>query len=354
MTTQTRREPDSDEFPADAALADQAAFLLRYAILAPSSHNSQPWTFAVVDGEIRIYADESRRLSIADPDGRELDVSVGCALENLLVAIEHFGLGYSVEYAPDNGGQRDGEDPDGQTVPGATKRAGAEPYHHAATVTVEPTSDNSSSRDPVLFDAITERRTNHRPFTDRAIPQTLFDRFETCVTGEQIGIEFVTDSSVRSDIAALQTRADERQFANPDYRAELGRWIGSGALGANWLTARIGQLAVRHLDIGEREGQKDSTLLTSAPAIAVVTAERDTLESRLRVGQTFERIALLATIEGLAVHPMSQILEVPAFSEELTAIAGLTESIPLHLFRLGYAESDSTRTPRRPLEDMLR
>ncbi|MFC7136860.1 nitroreductase family protein [Halobaculum litoreum] len=40
---------DADGFPAGGTVAEQARFLLRYAVLAPSSHNTQPWSFAVDD-----------------------------------------------------------------------------------------------------------------------------------------------------------------------------------------------------------------------------------------------------------------------------------------------------------------
>src|SRR6056297_1322886 len=89
---------EADDFPSDGTIDDQATFLLRYAILAPSSHNSQPWTFDVNGGEIGIAADESRWLDSADPDQRELYISVGCAVENCCVAAERFGFDPQVEY----------------------------------------------------------------------------------------------------------------------------------------------------------------------------------------------------------------------------------------------------------------
>jgi len=43
---------DAGEFPTDGPVEDQATFLLRYAILAPSSHNAQPWAFDVAGNEL--------------------------------------------------------------------------------------------------------------------------------------------------------------------------------------------------------------------------------------------------------------------------------------------------------------
>src|ERR1044071_5740294 len=92
---------NEQNFPHNRDAAHQLAFLLRYAILAPSSHNTQPWKFAVSRDEIAIFVNKDRWLRIADPDQRELYASVGCALENLLIAAEHFGYGCQLTYFPE-------------------------------------------------------------------------------------------------------------------------------------------------------------------------------------------------------------------------------------------------------------
>ncbi|WP_440989323.1 Acg family FMN-binding oxidoreductase [Haloarchaeobius baliensis] len=334
----TRTPPDPAEFPAADSLPAQATFLLRYAILAPSSHNSQPWAFAVADGSILVYADESRRLDVADPDGRELLLSVGCAVENLVLAARRFGLDPTVEYGPFE------ESP---PSPGPDLR-------HVATVGLAATASvDEGAGETALFDAIGARRTNHQPFDDRPVPGSVLETFREYATASGLGLELVTDPARRAEIATLQTRADERQFDDPAYRTELGHWIGTGALGASWLTARVGQLAVSHLDIGEREGRKNSKLVTSAPVVAVLTVATVDEPSLLAAGRLFERLSLAATGEGLAVHPMSQILELDDLRTELAGLLGLGDETPVHLFRLGYAEPDSTRTPRRPVDDVL-
>ena len=68
--------------PASAALAD----LVRYATLAPNGHNTQPWRFLARVGGISVVPDFSRRTPIVDPDDHHLWVSLGCAVENLLIA----------------------------------------------------------------------------------------------------------------------------------------------------------------------------------------------------------------------------------------------------------------------------
>lgn len=328
----SRPTPDPGDHPTGAPVEERARHILGYAILAPSTHNSQPWAFAVDGDEVWVYADESRALSVAGPDGRELALSVGCAVENLVVAAERFGLRTRVAYV---------DDPADATAVDA--------LCHVATVRLGP---DEPSADPALCDAIRTRRTNHRPFEDRPVPAAVRERFADCPCGSDVGLAFVDDPERRRAIAGLQARADERQFENRAYRAELVEWVGRGALGGNWLAARIGEAAVRHLDLGDREGRKDSRLVESAPLLVLVTGARDDRRTRLDAGRTFERVALAAEDAGLAVHPISQILELPDLTTDLAERLDLDDA-PLHLFRVGYAETDGTVTPRRPVSEVL-
>ena len=81
----------------------EAGRLLRYATLAASSHNTQPWRFELADDQIRVFADASRQLLVADPDRRELFLSVGCAIENLIVAAEQLGYVATIAYEESEG-----------------------------------------------------------------------------------------------------------------------------------------------------------------------------------------------------------------------------------------------------------
>jgi len=54
--------------------------LVRYATLAASGHNTQPWTFTIAENAIDIHLDYARHLPALDPSDRELWVSLGAAL----------------------------------------------------------------------------------------------------------------------------------------------------------------------------------------------------------------------------------------------------------------------------------
>ena len=70
--------------------------MIRCAIMAPSGNNTQPWLFKISNDAIKIMPDMSRRLPVADRDDRELFISLGAALENILIAAPQFG--FNAEY----------------------------------------------------------------------------------------------------------------------------------------------------------------------------------------------------------------------------------------------------------------
>ena len=320
---------DADDFPSEGATERQVEFLLGYAVLAPSSHNSQPWRFRVSGNEVAVEADGSRWLRAADPDRRELYISVGCAVENLRVAAEHFEFDPRVEHG----------DP-------ATS-------DHLVTVTLASGDEPPEGRSTALFDALTTRATSHELFEDRPLGGAVRETIREAVDEDGVTLHLVDDPETKAAVAELQAEADRLQMDDPEYRKELGRWIGRGALGASWLTARVGQAVVTHFDLGDREAAKNSKLIESAPVVAVLTTDTDDPGAQVRTGMAFERVALSASADGVAVHPMSQTLERPGTRARLERLLPEPAGVPQHLFRLGYAEGPTDHTPRWPLETFL-
>jgi hypothetical protein len=102
---------------------DELRFAVEQAVLAPSSHNTQPWQFRLDGDTVELYADRHRVLHVIDPQDRELVISCGAALLNIELAIAHLGRAHDVEVFPEPG------DPDllarvtlGRTVKPAPKR----------------------------------------------------------------------------------------------------------------------------------------------------------------------------------------------------------------------------------------
>jgi nitroreductase len=317
-------------FPSGRDDEQKLGFLLRYAILAPSSHNTQPWRFAIRDNRILVYVNKDRWLTVADADQRELYTSVGCALENLIISAEHFGYGVSTRYFP----ERDN-------------------HNLVAEVELSPGGRPSPFREPELFGAITSRHTNHKTYQSRNILSIDWQSLLDCVAEDGVSLYLTEDKAIKRAADALVNRADAVLFADTAFRRELGYWIGQGAFGTPWLIGKLSQLAMSYLDLGDWVGKKDFELLMSAPVLGVLCSKDNERETQVKVGQAFERIYLKATTLGIGLQPMSQLTEVPEIKAELGKLIPEEYGFPQQPFRLGYAEPERHHTPRRPVEEAM-
>src|SRR5205814_513307 len=136
------------------------------------------------------------------------------------------------------------------------------------------------------------------------------------------------------------------------YRRELAESIGQGSLGDTWLKSKLGRFVVTHVDLGRSTARKDAALMRSAPAVGLLTSLTNDRAAQMRVGQAFERLALTATTFGVSVQPLSATLELPLTRAAVAQLVPETV-FPQHVFRLGYADRERRRSPRRLLAEVL-
>lgn len=313
METHSPWTIDESGFPAAGSLGDKARFLLRYAVLAPSTQNTQPWLFAVRGPTVEVYADPERWLPVADRARREMHLSVGCALENLLVAAEHFGLGHWTELAPDRW------DPE-----------------LLATVHLEAAGEPAPFRPQELFGAIARRSTARGPYREEPVPEDLLARLRSCCHEDGVRLLLTGDPEARAWVEMLIEGADERQLADPEWQREV-EWLRASGV----------------LDEGSPPFRCDARSFASAPIFGLLITLEDDPASRVRAGQLFERIHLTATSLGLDLQPVSQLLELAPPRDALGDVLGIGAAYPQQPFRLGFGTPRERPAPRRPLEDVL-
>ena len=171
---------DAADYPASGELDEKLKFLLNYAVLAPSGPNNQPWKLAVDGSEATVKADFGRTLPDVEPTNRTMYMSLGCALTNLLIAAEHFGLGYRVERFPDG--------IDAETI---------------ATVKFEEEAAQAPQFPPYLFDEITERHTNRGAYDDRPIEADKIEAMKEAVGDGGFRLDVLTDPDGRAAMAEV-------------------------------------------------------------------------------------------------------------------------------------------------------
>ena len=317
------------EFPERAGRAEQIRFVLRYALLAPSTRNTQPWLFDSDSSRVRIYADFSRWQSVADADQRELHVSLGCALENLLIASEQFELGHALKWFP----------------PSPTGNLVAE-INYIDKFKADP------ARPVRLFEAITRRRTDHGVFDTRPVSDTILKQIRSVSAHKDVSLLLSRDAEIRDAVDKLLLRADALAFANPDWRAELAECVGSGGFGTPWLLSMLGQFAIAHLNVGPQMAKHDHKSLMSTSVFGMIGTRGAGPQAWVHAGQVLERAWLMATSHGLVLQPINQLLQAEPTREACVKLfrAGGAPIVP---FRLGYPREKVPPTGRFDLSNVL-
>jgi nitroreductase len=335
MSTATTDVPDllEQSFPRSAPIEQQVRHLLRYAILAPSTRNTQPWRFAVQTNTLGIFADLERRQPVSDPERRELYISVGCALENLLVAAEHHGFGHEVTYFPQYGNDE-----------------------FVAHIAFAPGGTPSPARAGITLETMLRRHNDNSVYRPVPVPEEARRRLEACREEAELRLDLTDDHVFRRWVDELTLEADRFEFGNPSFRRELGYWIGQGVFGTRKLLSRLGRLAITRFDLGEPVARQDEAMVKSAALLGLISAASDTHLTHVQTGQLFERLWLMATDIGISIHPMSPAMRVPALRTALGELLPTSGWIPQHLFRVGYSAKPGIprhRTPRRALRDVM-
>ena len=311
--------------------------LLGAAVLAPSHWNAQPWRMEASLGSIRLLADPRRALPVTDPARVAMMMSLGAALENMLVAMRAYGLRPSVQVS------RDGD---------------ADPQ--VAEVTWSP----DKRRDRDLFLAIPERRTNRRNYDGRGIFMQNRSALMATVPSE-LRLHWMDDRDPMREVADLVHDATRAQVLDPKAQTEHLLWmrfsdaqarrtadgITMDALDlggpARWFARRYFDPGSRFIGLGAGSaGKQAREAVQSAGALALLSMPRGSSTPYVVAGQTYQRFALRATRLGIAHQPLRSPIEMPSFRTDLLRVFGAPGEEPLLLVRLGHA--------RRPPPSMRR
>jgi nitroreductase len=306
-----------------------ARALIGAAVLAPSHWNSQPWRFEVEGPLVRLLADPQRALPITDPEQRAMRISLGAALENLLVAARAWGLRPTVTYGPGGG------------ATGAVAEVAWTP--------------GEAIRDRGLFHAIVERRTNRSDYDERG----LFRENRAALTvqiPDDLRLYWIDDREQMRAIGELAHDAVHDQVMDRRAQAERFAWMrfddqarerGDGLttealdLGgpAKWFAGRYFNPRSWLLGQGAGSlGKQARNGIRSAGALALLTAPVRREEAWLQGGQVYERFALKATQLGIAHQPINALIEQERYRPEMLRRFGASGEDPLMFVRLGHAD----------------
>ncbi len=320
--------------------ADRLKFLIRYAILAPSNHNTQPWLFDIYDDHVDLFADRARSLSATDPFDRELVISCGAALALLQASAAGFGCELAVHRFPD---------PENSDL--------------LASVSLKQKHRVGVGRNPKILEAILKRRTNRNAFDTRP----LSDRQRNILdfTMKQSGAQtfWINDPTERQQLAQMIMNADKIQFYNAAFLRELAAWIRApqtsardgipaNAIGISGFASYVAPLVVRTFDLGDGKAARDQELMQGSPGIVVVSTPFDQEQDWLGCGEALGFALLDAEQLGLKASYLNQPCEVSELRFPLSLFYNV-KGQPQLILRFGYA-APVPPSPRRRLEEVIR
>lgn len=333
---------DTDVAALRRVVGDAAVGALSYAALAPSGHNTQPWTVHVIGpAHWRIGSSTERRLPAVDPAGRETWLSIGAFLENLIVAAQAGGLAIDYEVA-------DARPPDSPVVDLRLRKDFAAPYPLAR---------------------IAARRTVRRGYLSEPLSAA---ELRAVVAGDPSLHNFPRDTPGARHLAEATIAANRRQAFRDDAQRELADWIRwrradelryrtgltpasmeiTGVAG--WYTRqfydRESVLATRF----RKQGIEQVVERVAQGAGWLVQTGGTSVADLIETGRRFERMWLRLRELRIAIHPMTQALEEAPDPADLAKVLGI-DGVPQFLLRIGHvADYPDPVSPRLALSAFTR
>ncbi|AFY55502.1 hypothetical protein Riv7116_3023 [Rivularia sp. PCC 7116] len=334
-------EVKESEFPHNGTVEEKLKFILNYAILAPSSHNTQPWLFKIDSEAIYLYADKSRGLFVADPKHRELIISCGTVLFNLRIALHHFGYKGQIITFPN---------PSNVNLLARIKLG-------------SPKAESTDDR--LLFNAIPRRHTNRQNYQWWDAPQSFLRWLQSDAEQEGAWLHIVKKGTVRHQVSELVVQAEHLLMNDPNYRKELANWIRPAnnnthdgmpayAQGIHEyldFATPLFAMVLRTFDLGDSIAERSRKLVEQSPAIVVLGTKNDTQAGWLAAGQALERILLRGQAVGLRSSFLNQPIQVPHLRSKLSQILSQSGFAQI-ILRLGFSKQ-AKPTPRRTVNEVL-
>lgn len=359
---QTYLEPWSKDYA--AKYSDPRVRLAADGLLAASGHNMQPWKIRLDNADpmvFYLYADSSRTTGEVDPDARQMMISQGTFLEYVAVAGNKEGWGTAISLFPN--GTYDEKDlaRSMDTLP-------------VAKITL---SKAQPQNDP-LYDATFLPDTNRGAYQSESLSSTQVSSLESLSSPSGISIKAVQDRDHLKKIGryAMQSAKIEAETdrvmgessaifrANESQKNRYRYGFSVEGQGTTGVMKPIlqGLLTIfPSLNTGTAASQNlinsTQTSVDGTPAYAMIITSDNSRLTQVESGMLYSRLVLIGHTLGLAMQPLSQVLEeypemsVP-YTEFRQAYAQAGGTVQM-LFRVGKPTKTTPLSMRRDVMDLI-
>ena len=297
--------------------------IVRSAVKAPSGHNTQPWLFAKEEDGICIIPDYSRSLPVADPDNRELFISLGCAAETAMIAARLYGYNPDINF--------DLLESDSKIRIALTK--------------------SEKLEEPDLYSFINIRQTTRNLYYDTPISDDDLIKLIQIVAESGIDVEFHIGKEKINTFVPYILEANTIQMSNPDFKNELIQWLrfsekeamqkGDGLYAACSGVPSMGRLpgsfVLKNFVTAKSENKRLLKQLKKSAAVVLFTSPNDSVGDLIKTGMAFQRFALTATKLDLSQSYINLPCQITEVRDKMMNDLGLV-GFPQLLIRLGYSQ----------------
>lgn len=312
--------------------------LIRYAIKAPSGHNTQPWKFKLDNHTIRIYPDYKRALPIVDRDNHALWISLGCALENLVIAAgeNNFKTNVNIIFNKDA----------------------------AECIEVSLLESDKKLKDE-LFNYIEKRQSTRNPYNGKKISEQDITVLNNSFNFSGITAQFFLPDEFHL-IEPFIIEGSNKQFGNKAFVNELvdwfrfskreaeekadGLWVAS--MGLPNMGKFIGNIVMKHFVSAKSEAKRWKSLIYSSSGFVLFIADINDVIHWINLGRAFQRFALTATKLNISHSHVNMPCEELEVRMKLAEKLGISKKHPLLLIRFGYSEK-MPYSFRRQVNDVI-
>lgn len=298
--------------------------IVRSAAKAPSGHNTQPWLFVKEDDGICIKPDFSRALPVADPEHRELFISLGCAAETAMIAARFYG------YRPALQINALGTD---------------------CSIKISLQKDDTIEQ-PALFSYITARQTTRNLYDKNKIPAEDLMNLKQAVSESGVGVRLFSGQSELGRFSPYITEANTIQISNSNFKNELIQWMrfsekeamqkGDGLYtacsGVPSMGRLVGSFLLKNFVTAKSENKRLLNQLEKTAAVAIFTSPIDNVKDWIKTGRAFQCFALTATKLNLSHSHLNSPCQIPAVRDKMISAFCLEGGFLQLIIRLGYSQ----------------
>lgn len=278
--------------------------LIDAAAKAPSGGNNQPWRWHYQNGLLHLFLEQSATHSYLDPQNFSSYVSLGAAIENLLLAAANKNLAVSWELTPQHA-----------------------PLHMAWFSF--STHHQASEQEKLLASQINLRHTNRKITPKQELDKAILDQLQNVVgQTEHAKLTWVTDVEKLKNLGAISAYADLlRMFvdeAHTDFIQKEMRWnldevaqtetgIGIHTLdlsnndqvGLQLIKDKRTIAFLKDIEGGSAFKRLAMQQFLSSSAIGLITMPAAGVKDYINGGMAAERLWLTASTENLQLHPIN-------------------------------------------------